>query len=197
MFDVFVGAIIQQFPAARDSAYASIQKQHAKIQSLINRRYTEDEADIEKAELALAGQCVEAVGHALTKTNRPAITKAGFEAIINSDNETLAPALQSRMQHNLLRLSGVKGGDVTGRPPAPPPGETRESAQVKIDAADPRTASPEPPKRGPGRPPGSGNKPKEVKPAKKTQKGKKGKKVDDDDFAAGVEGEAAKSEDED
>jgi hypothetical protein len=145
MVKVFVSSMIREFPAARESALASIGKQHAKIQALIGCRYTEDEADIEREELALAERCVEAVGQAITKTNQDEIIEAGFRVPINADDETLAPALQNRMQHNLLRMGGVKGGDVTGKPPAPPPGETHESAQAKIDAADPeRKASPEP-----------------------------------------------------
>jgi hypothetical protein len=194
LFKIFVTSIIREFRAVKRSALASIDKQATKIQMLVNHRYTEDEAAIERAELDLAGHCVEAVGQAITKANQDAIIEAGFSAVINTDNETLAPALQSRMQHNLLRLSGVKGGDVTGRPPAPPPGETHESAQAKIDAAESgRTASPDPPKRGRGRPKGSGKKPKDEKSTKK------GKKADggDDEFAAGVDGEAAKSDGED
>jgi hypothetical protein len=197
MFDSFVGAIISEFPAAGDSATASIQKQLAKIQSLINRRYTEDEAAIESEELGLAANCVDALRGVIIQDNREALVNTGFREPINADNETLAPALQSRMQHNILRMGGVKGGDATGKPPQPPAGETRDSAQAKIEAADPgRKASPEPSKPRKTRTDKGGTHQKrsdsaDAKPAKKKKAG------GDDEFTAGARKAAADSDHED
>jgi hypothetical protein len=95
------------------------------------------------------------------------------------------------MKDNILRMEGVKGGDETGRPPAPPAGETRESAQKKLDYATPdRKASPPPPAKSKGKSKGT------IKTATAARKtGVKGKDdADDTEFAAGVDEEAAKSD---
>jgi hypothetical protein len=139
----------------------------------------------------------------MIEDNLAQLVAAGIRVELNETHETLAPALQSRMQLNILNMEGIRGGVETAKKPSVPAGETIKSVQKQIEAtAGPKTI---PIKRG--RPTGK----TDTKPRKeRTDKGKKrsgsadakpvakgkGKGAGDDEFMAGIEEEAAKSDEE-
>jgi hypothetical protein len=157
LFEIFIKGIIDESKGVCNRALSTIKRQSEAID---RGDYTEEEAHTAKTELANAGKAIQAVQKILVADNEATISKHGLEYPINTDNQPLIPALQSRMRHNILDVSGIRGGLRTKDPVPPPPGETKASALEKIKGADPaRTASPDSKRKkhattkpGPGRP---------------------------------------------
>jgi hypothetical protein len=203
MLRTFVEALVSEYPGVRRSASRWIQNRINEIRRNIGNTYTDDEAETEIRDLGVTEACLEETDKLFRENNIDNIVADGMKQVLNSAGQTLIPALQSRLEHKLLHLEGIKGGNITKQKPTVPRGETTESMAAKIDAADPSSPEIVPPKKGKGRPKGS----KDDKPRKeRADKGKKrsgsadakpGKKgADDDEFMAGIDEEAAKSDEE-
>jgi hypothetical protein len=140
LFEIFVQTIIAKYVEVANSAIKWIKDKEANIQSKIDRTYTPQEPEAEIKELRQCNVAIHEIAKIMIENNLEQLVNAGMSVELNDAHETLVPALQSRMQLNILNMEGIKGGVKTAKKPGVPAGETIKSVQKQIEAtAGPKT----------------------------------------------------------